>query len=341
MEMNDSNDNPTWIQYRTPLQAELAVIPIVVNLFILGSNIAVLDTFRRRFRQLHNQHYFMVGLAVADLMTLIWASVSLTILLQGEIWLKPLHCNILGIEMTRTIETTTCLHMAMSIEKCIAITNPVAHRSFSMRNDSKAIILSVIAFSFIFPAVYSIALLSSDIIYFVFDPFTVACTIGSSMQILLSVGTVFMFLPLATQLVTHIIMYDRVRRMRGLNKKRNIRAIKTVVLTVGLYWLCWAPLVIQFVWIASGYKDPPGWFVFTCIQMLHLNGGASIIIYSVSLPEFKLRKAVQRKPTTNPAITVSSIATTVPIPQECNNNLEHQIGYLNLNSCESSFCEPM
>ena len=76
--------------------------------------------------------------------------------------------------------------------------------------------------------------------------------------------------------------------MQGTNKTRTWNAVKTVLVTLGAYYLCWLPCGVWFVWnIANPHVPISGWFCFLASQILSLNGGMGCIIYYFMLPKFK------------------------------------------------------
>ena len=84
----------------------------------------------------------------------------------------------------------------------------------------------------------------------------------------------------------HIIL--KIKRMRSTTKARTLKAVKTVLLTLGIYYLCWIPMGVWTVWdFISPHVHPPGWFNFLAVQVVALNSGISGVIYYYTLPNFK------------------------------------------------------
>lgn len=306
-----------WNLYSTPLPSKLAVVPTCIMAYILGSNMVVLNVFRRWSKPLQIQHFFMVALAFADLMTLLPYIVALVILIRGRVWLTVSQCNWLGIAMSLTLETTACIHSLMCIEKCASVLKPIEHRIFSFRSCSKPLVIAAAFGCFATPFAFNIFFLHHHVIYFIFDPFGPTCTIGSSLQTMIAIGIAFMYLPLAIQMITHALIIGRLIRLKGVNRTRALRASKTVFLTVGVYYLCWAPVAAQFVWISGWDGHPPGWFVFTAVQILQMNSGMSLLIYSVSLPHFHIFKRFNQP--------VISVVSTDEALRKQATSIEHSI----------------
>ena len=278
---------PAWRLYKTMLPREVGVIPLAVSLYILVNNILVLVTFRR-MRTLQIQHYFMIGLALADLQTLIPYSISTYVLIRGQVWLTPTLCNILGVEIIVTICTTTWLHSTMCIEKCLSILKPIQHRAFTVQREAKKYAKGLIIMSFAVPQALCFAYSFCDLIVISFRPYTGFCSFETDLNFLLLVVSFFVVAPIFVQIITHLLMLKVIRSLQGSNKSRTLLAIRTVGVTLGVYWMCWIPFVVDFVWTIIPNIDPsPDWMEFLTGTGVFLNSGMSCIIYNVCMPSFR------------------------------------------------------
>ena len=70
-EMNSS----VWTLHSPSLPAASALLPIIIAIAILINNVLVLMTFKK-MTGLQIQHYFMIGLTIADLMTVLAVPVT-------------------------------------------------------------------------------------------------------------------------------------------------------------------------------------------------------------------------------------------------------------------------
>ena len=283
-EMNSS----VWTLHYPSLPAASALLPIMIAIAILINNVLVLMTFKK-MTGLQIQHYFMIGLTIADLMTVLPVSVTSFILLSRKIWLTNHLCAMLGISLNVAIEMTTLMHTAMSAEKCLAISSPLRHRSLSHSKWFRRSTIMSIAFCFLFPAIFNFSLFFANLVRFIFSSAITTCVTDQSNNIIstLCIGVMFTFLPMIMQIITQVYMLVKVKKQRGVTRKQTIKAIKTVVLTVGVYWLFWLPVACQLGFALFG-SLPPGWYRFLALQIVQANSATSYIIYYTSLPNFKL-----------------------------------------------------
>lgn len=115
----------------------------------------------------------------------------------------------------------------------------------------------------------------------------VFCVVSAESHGFIIVGFLFAFIPLIIQFVTHVLMLCVVRNVRGSNRKNAIRAMKTVLLTVGTYFLCWVPTAVYFILNLLPNTKPASWFIFMTGEILLFNSGMGCIIYTASLPMFR------------------------------------------------------
>lgn len=303
--------NDLWTIYYPALPPYFAVSPIVIIVLILVNNILVLMAFKK-MKYLQLQHYFMIGLATADLMTILPSIVCSAILLNRKIWLTEHLCAILGISLNIAIEMTTCVHSAMSVEKCLAISYPLRHRLLSKSKWFKYATCLVIIFCFIFPVTFNFALYLTNKVKFMFSPQIITCVTDQSENLisLLCIGVMFTFIPMIMQLATHIFMYVKLKKQRGANRKRMGKAMKTVVMTVGIYWIFWLPVACQIAFLVFVNWTAPTWYRFLAIQVVQANSAMSLLIYTSSLPNFSILPSRFNKNTARRFIHVQPASRT-------------------------------
>ena len=61
--------------------------------------------------------------------------------------------------------------------------------------------------------------------------------------------------------------------------------MKTITITLGLYYACWLPLIVQVIW--NSVQQSPEWFDAVTVPTLVANSGLSFTIYASSLPAFQ------------------------------------------------------
>lgn len=231
----------------------------------------------------------MIGLVIADFFTLIPTAVLAGILINGEITLTSFLCDLMGVVLTMTFEVTAFVQSAMSIEKCISIVSPIKHRNFAKSRHVKKITGTIVAICFLFPLIFNVAMKSVGVVDFGFQPDIPQCALTNDNGAPSYQLTVVLFVlsPMVMQMITHAIIFTKIKRMRTMHKNKVIKAMKTLSLTVGIYYICWMPTLIIQIWVVVMGKDPPGLFIFAGIQILMANSGMSGIIYYTNLPNFR------------------------------------------------------
>ena len=95
-------------------------------------------------------------------------------------------------------------------------------------------------------------------------------------------------LPCLIELTLNAHIIHKIRRMRSTTRARTLKAVRTVLVSLGAYYLCWIPIGVRTVWdFISPHVHPPGWFNFLAVQVVILNSGMSGVIYYCTLPNFK------------------------------------------------------
>ena len=279
-------NNTIQTEYISALPPELSVVPAAVFIFILVSNILVLVVFSR-MKKLQLQHYFMIGLAMADVLSLVPVGCMVMTIVNGRVTLDPAGFAVLGFIFALPIGTTSWIHSAMSIERCISIHMPMRHRSCTLYA-AKQIAASVISLCFLLPVVLDITFYYTGVLRLFFNPYIAHVVFAKAPLFYATRGLLFILLPLAIQLITHIFIIRKILTLRSSNRKKIIRAVKTVATTVGLYYLCWSPVIVEAIWSALPYAaPPPKWIAFLIYTVLFSNSGMSFVIYFLHLPKFK------------------------------------------------------
>lgn len=279
-------DNSTWRLHFSKLPRGLSVVPISVSLFILINNIVILSVFKRmRILKLH--HYFMIGLSLADILTLAPYSVITVTMANGSLWLTQDLCDVLGLMLITSLQATSWIHSAMCIEKCVSVTMPVVHHTLSTKKYILQKVVLVIVICFAVPIVSCLKFLHMEMLHITFYAYIPGCTFIRNTWLYVVQGSLFVAFPMVIQLLTHAVMLHKVMTLSKTNRKRKLRAMSTVTLTVGIYYACWMPLVVQVIW--NSFKPSPPWFDVVPTHILVANSGMSLIIYVISLQEFKLK----------------------------------------------------
>lgn len=283
-------DSPhSWTYFQTALPAGLAAIHIFILLSTVVGNALVLITLKK-MKKRQMQHYVMIGLCFADLSTLISQLPSTAVLLNGGISLNRTICNMWGIVSMSTLEITVWLHCVLCIEKCLSVRFPLAHRRFINTKLCRPLLVTVLISCIVLPLLISSALLLTEGFSIYFEPTFPLCFISSDRTPTASavIAALFGFIPFSIQLITNAMIVHTIRTLRNIARFRVIYAVKTLALTLGLYYVCWVPILIAILWRWLTVRDPPDVYTLIAYQVLMLNSSMSFCIYTFTLPGFKL-----------------------------------------------------
>ena len=134
---------------------------------------------------------------------------------------------------------------------------------------------------------------SSSTIWHIFNLHSSTWKILSPSHLHFSIKDIIIIAPMITQVVTHILIIKAMRangrRLGDAQQQRaqkpNLRVMKTISITLGLYYACWFPLIVQMIW--NSVKQSPEWFDAVTVHTLVANSGLSFVIYTSSLPTFQ------------------------------------------------------
>lgn len=283
-------NNSTWTLHTSLLPTVIRVLQCVIFLLILVNNILVLTIFRK-IKNKQTQHHFMIGLSFADLLTLLPYSTVIYTSLNGSIWLISELCDMIGIVFMASTSITSWIHSAMCVEKCFSILQPVKHRKFINSKGSLYFTVGSLIFFFSFPFALSITLTHLGVKRIFFSPYVCCLAFDLDVVAMAVWGTLFLFMPMAIQIVTHILILrvaranSRIRKARGL--RSNLKVMKAVFLTLGLYYCCWLPLIVGVILdTIPGFKSPV-WYEAVRVNTLVANSGMSFFIYASQLRIFR------------------------------------------------------
>ena len=283
-----NDDNSTiWRQYHIKAHKGYVAIPILLLGLILVNNTLIVLTLKRVKNKLFTD-IFMTGLAVADFAVSIPLSITVVTFINGVIVMSEFLCDIWALGVMGGIATTIWLHGAICIEKCVFITRPLQHRLFLQKEYSNRVAYGVIAVCMFFPSGYILALVYSGVLRHAdFDALLVVCHFDLNMKFLLTVGNVFLTSSLIVQLVTYALILRQVSISAIQRKKRIFCAIKTVLRTLGAYYMCIGPAAVFMVWSAASDNAPPPEIKFAAYYILLSNSCMNFFIYLSSMPRFR------------------------------------------------------
>ena len=280
-------ENGCWIRHKVQLSSMYAAIPMTISILILISNTLILVTLAR-VKKRRLQDLFLLGLSIGDLLTSIPVASNAVCLLTGFATLNQSVCNLWATALHSCVGTTFCIHSAICLEKCYSIVKPVEHRAFEAVPDSTRKVTCGVFVAFLLPwTVFFTLSFAGEIraefsTTLAFCHFMVAFTATSVIGCLIGV-------PLVIELVTHAVILHRVktRILSSQQRKKIFKAMKTVVLTVGIFYVCNVPsFILSFceMIMKTEFSDMA---LFAVTQVIMANSFMNYFIYFSSVPRFR------------------------------------------------------
>lgn len=327
-------NHSTYTLHISELPSWAGALQATILILIVVNNVLVLFIFKN-IRELKTQHHLMIGLSVADLLTLVPYSTVVYTTLNGSIQLTRVTCDIIGAIFTITLAVTTWIHSCMCMEKCFAIRRPLKHRTFMASNKVLPASITILLACFLLPFLLAGLAIHWGILEIKFLPYVSSCAYDANLLTYLIFGGLYLALPLTVQIATHLLMIRtrkvgvvfptrgsiikragnfgeagaRIKRLHfpkfvtsthgaltqpPIRTNSKLRAIRTISLTLGIYYCCWSPLIIQTIWNSLPGVESPVWFDAVTVNMMVANSGMSFIIYSITLPLFRKQLLVEK-----------------------------------------------
>lgn len=241
----------------------------------------------KRMRKLKFNHYYLVGLTVSDLLLVPVISVGVYIALAGGVSMTEYYCSLNGFSLAFPLSSTICIHCLMGVEKCVSVLKPLTYRRFVARADARRWVVAAIICCFMLPFVYIGTLWHSGILDFYYDHITCTCLPKWTITSYLAFGVITV-IGLTAQIMSHMLIYRKIITMSKRRRKSTIKAARTLLLTVGLYYVCWLPysIYILFQFFVDNIIVNE-WGIYFSGNILMQNSYLNIFVYIFSLPGFK------------------------------------------------------
>ena len=277
--------------YKVAISPYMVITCIALNIFILLNNTTVLIIFIK-LKKLKVQHCYMLALVITDLTVLVINTVQAAILISQEIKLTDTVCVLLGSLPVFSFTMTSIVHACLTIDRWTSVAHPITYRNFEYSQNSRKLTVTVIIAIQAVQALQQYLAWHYGQIDFYFDPYLPywVPTSGANGRAGMILGLLFAFvLPFVIEVTLHVHIINIVRQMRSTTRTRTLKAVKTVLMTFGGYYICCIPMAVLTVLkgIVLTAAEPAEWLVLLAVQSLMFNSGMSGVIYYLTLPDFK------------------------------------------------------
>ena len=183
------------------------------------------------------------------------------------------------------------LHVAICNEKCYSILRPLRHKLFltQFRSSFVALTITLVELSVILTLMTVLTFTGN--LHLHFTPTNTLCTYTINLDYLLVIGMPYVVLPLAVVLVTHTLMLREIKKSCTHRRRRLLRGLKTVALTVCIYYIiCWVPFLVIVILKASfSLLDAvaPGSPKMVAYYFVLSNSAMNFFIYIHCMKEFR------------------------------------------------------
>ena len=265
-------------------------IPIgLLALLIITTNTLTLITFRS-MKSLTLQQYLICCLAFADLLTGCVYLPHMIRLWSRNFWFTDEACIMVAVVQFSLIAETTYIHIALCLEKCYSILKPLKHRQFTQKFNPKLFSISLSVGVFIIVVACYIVLITSGFWQLTIDHELGACIFVTNRQYVI-VAFMFTSVPLSIMVTTNVAILKELYKS-GIQKKTRIRrALRVIVLTVGIFYLSFLPYSIWLILKATNISLPSE-LQIPAIQLVCANSTMNFFIYLYCFKDF--RKQLQQ-----------------------------------------------
>ena len=116
------------------------------------------------------------------------------------------------------------------------------------------------------------------------------CGYAFSLNYIIAVVVPFVVLPLVVVFVSHTLILREIRRSGTQRRRRLLKGMKTVALTVGAYYICWIPFSVNsvveslFPQSESASSDIP---IIVAVYFVISNSAMNFLVYIHSIEQFR------------------------------------------------------
>ena len=276
----------TWMEFRSTVPATAVVLPMSIVGFILINNVIILTVFYRMKKKLKYHHFYLIALAIGDLILAPPLFLTCYTMIAGGIRMTVYTCNTIGMMVIAPVTTTISIHCLMCMDKTVSILKPHIYQNFVSKRYSKVQIIAALVCCFVLPLLYISALSHANILVFHFEASVCTCL---PIWTVLSYGAygVLSVVGLTVEILSHILIFRKILRMPKSNRTKIMKATRTMLITVGAYYISWLPYSIMMLVQSFSRNDfLSKWVIYTVTNLLIMNSCINILIYICTLPGF-------------------------------------------------------
>ncbi|CAD5116786.1 DgyrCDS5636 [Dimorphilus gyrociliatus] len=290
--MNNSTLNEKDNVYQHPMPLILrAFLTSLVAVLLVVCNIFSMNVLAMTKQIPKISRMCLINLAFADCMLgLISCAPSVPSSVTGTWLFGEVFCQISGMNLCANATVSIWSVLLVSIDRYFAILHPMKYRDIITEKRLR------ITIGFMWLGAYGLfvlpVLLSKRFIYYIYSPKEIVCgdfwqfawfgiMAVVSVPVLTSIGLLYCTISIVLHLRAHKNQISDGSKASDGASKRNIKAIKLLVITASAYYLAWMPYAIH-LFIVLIPKDPP--FVHPVLKFCLLwtgmsNSFTNVLIY--------------------------------------------------------------
>ena len=278
--------NPITKSCSLPIAHGISLITVNTSVSVLGTlgNLLVCVAVATNPRLRRSSNYLLFSLAIADLIgTVVCEPLALAILSKRTFFNDcARRLSLAYTVLYRISGTSSVVHMAaISVDRFIAVVFPLRHETIMRKYGLKIMVIV----AWVLPI--SILILNVVVVPASFSrAFLAAGTFGLSYIIIV----VFYLLIVA------FLFKQKKKRNRltarsasvGMNNRMEIHVACTLAIVIGVFTVCWCPLMITFLTFAMGASivKPRGPALMWIRTLALSNSAMNFLIYSARIREF-------------------------------------------------------
>ena len=298
----ESNNN-TDFELKTSLQVAQIIVIIPNSIFIIIGNVFNLILLPGLKKTTESTKMFLICLAVLDMTTgLLNALFSVGAAFVGGWIYGHILCKVVGLLYIATCNIALLMLLFMTIDRFIAITQPLRYHALVTR--TRVIIAIVSAFPGFPGFMYLLGTADNafDNVYYIPELATCMVDLGNPdvSYIVLIIGTILVCVP--TVAITLMYAYILVIARRAARKilhatitddqksevsRQEWKATRTTLIVTGAFTISWMPFILSHIYIAATSRRLQPEVTFVIFTLPVCNSWLNFLVYSCMNREFR------------------------------------------------------